>query len=219
MAKIALHSGDGSSVLIILRFGILFGALIHYELYQMRRIPGLLVFRLYCIVLCLSAFRSDDEVIEWRYINLYRNMAISEMQRYGIPASIILAQALVESDAGRSVLAVRANNHFGIKCKSWWSGGKYYYADDDSDNSGRLAPSCFRIYDSPQASFEDHSIFLSASDRYTSLFTYGSQNYRAWAYGLQEDGYATDPNYASRIIRVIEKYRLYDLDVSTSSNE
>ena len=135
------------------------------------------------------------------------------MVEYGIPASIKLAQGLVESDAGRSVLAIRANNHFGIKCKSWWTGGEYYYADDDRDNAGRLTASCFRIYDSPEASFVDHSVFLSTSDRYASLFALPGMDYREWALGLQRCGYATSPKYANRLIQIIEKYHLYELDL------
>ena len=134
------------------------------------------------------------------------------MHASGIPASIKLAQALVESDAGRSVLALRANNHFGIKCKSWWTGGEYYYADDDRDTSGRLTTSCFRIYDSAEESFNDHSEFLRSSSRYASLFLTARSDYKAWARGLQTCGYASSPQYANRLIQVIEKYRLFELD-------
>jgi len=153
-----------------------------------------------------------DDVAELRYIEAYKALAVQEMVEYGIPASIKIAQALVESDAGRSVLAVRANNHFGIKCKSWWTGGEYFYADDDLDHSGRLTASCFRIYDNVEQSFIDHSLFLRSSDRYISLFTHEGDDYRAWARGLQRCGYATNSRYGERLIQTIEKYHLYELD-------
>lgn len=158
------------------------------------------------------------DAAEAQYINTFHILAVEQMHATGIPASIKLAQALVESDAGRSVLARRANNHFGIKCKSWWSGGEYYYADDDRDASGRLTASCFRIYDSAEASFADHGAFLQLSDRYASLFRIPVENYKAWARGLQQCGYATSSHYAEKLIQVIEEYRLYELDKVTPSD-
>jgi flagellum-specific peptidoglycan hydrolase FlgJ len=158
-----------------------------------------------------------NDIAEVEYIRAHQSLAMAEMHEYGIPASIKLAQALVESDAGRSVLATRANNHFGIKCKSWWTGGQYFYADDDVNAQGQLTASCFRIYDSTQQSFEDHSLFLASSGRYHSLFRYGT-DYQKWALGLQECGYATNPRYGKRLIQIIEKYHLYELDQETRSN-
>lgn len=160
----------------------------------------------------MSSWLFEDEVAELQYIQTYRILAIEEMHEYGIPASIKLAQALVESDAGQSILATRANNHFGIKCKSWWNGGQYFYADDDLDHSGELTASCFRIYDSVQESFRDHSVFLKSSERYASLFGYETSDYCNWARGLQECGYATNQRYYKKLIQVIEKYRLFELD-------
>jgi len=160
----------------------------------------------------MSPWLYDDESAEVQYIHAYQDLAIEAMREYGIPASIKLAQALVESDAGRSVLAMRANNHFGIKCKSRWTGGQYFYADDDLDPTGRLTASCFRIYDSAHQSFQDHSLFLKSSDRYDSLFSCALSDYHQWAIGLQECGYATSPQYCKNLIRVIEKYRLFELD-------
>ena len=161
---------------------------------------------------CLLSFSDDKEMVDRQYLASFEDFAVSEMLAHGIPASITLAQALVESDAGRSILAVRANNHFGIKCKSWWTGNKYYYADDDLDTNGKLTASCFRFYGSAADSFRDHSEFLKLSDRYSSLFLLNFTDYTGWAQGLQECGYATDRKYAERLIRVIEKYRLYELD-------
>lgn len=166
---------------------------------------------LFTLVL-LSAFLSTDEIKERAYLQAYESSAISEMHTHGIPASIKLAQALVESNAGRSLLATRANNHFGIKCKSWWEGGKYFYADDDYDAAGRLGASCFRLYDSPVESFHDHSAFLKYSERYAMLFALDRTDYVGWAMGLQQCGYATNPGYSKRLIQIIEKYDLYKLD-------
>jgi flagellum-specific peptidoglycan hydrolase FlgJ len=169
--------------------------------------PGLFV-----LILGVCGFIENRDAPEWHYIQQHKQFAIAEMELHGIPASIKLAQALVESDAGRSILATRANNHFGIKCKSWWTGDQYYYADDDFDAHGRLAPSCFRFYDSAQQSFTDHSQFLKYSGRYTRLFSLGTDDYRRWAQGLQDFGYATSRNYSNTLIGVIEKYHLYELD-------
>jgi flagellum-specific peptidoglycan hydrolase FlgJ len=154
----------------------------------------------------LSVSRPDHT--ETLYIEKYKDLAIAEMQRSGIPVSIKLAQALVESNSGRSVLADRANNHFGIKCKSYWTGPRYFYADDDKDGQGRLVPSCFRMYDSPRASFMDHTDFLMSSERYSRLFDYAHDDYVSWAHGLKQSGYATDPGYANKLIRVIDRYDL-----------
>ena len=153
---------------------------------------------------------SDEQEME--YIEYYKYLAIDEMSRSGIPASIILAQAMVESDCGRSLLAQRANNHFGIKCKSWWEGEKYYYTDDDRDASGKLIPSCFRLYTSVEESFVDHTEFLVNSDRYRELFNYAKTDYVNWAKGLKACGYATDKRYAHKLINKIEQYDLDEYD-------
>ena len=146
------------------------------------------------------------------YISKYKDLAIVEMHRSGIPASIILAQALHESNAGKSPLATKANNHFGIKCKSYWTGDTYYHKDDDLDNRGRLIESCFRSYDTAVESYVDHSNFLLESDRYDPLFTIDKDDYVAWAWGLKQCGYATDPNYAVKLIKLINKYDLKSYD-------
>ncbi len=151
-----------------------------------------------------------------KYISEYKNIAINEMHRTGIPASIKLAQALIESDWGRSDLAVKANNHFGIKCGGKWSGQTYLKKDDDYDAEGKLLESCFRVYSHPLESFKNHSDFLtdpSKSGRYGFLFSYKTTDYVSWAYGLSTAGYASDQKYPRKIIDVIEKYKLHELDI------
>ena len=139
------------------------------------------------------------------YINDYSGIAVSEMKRTGVPASITLAQGILESGAGESALAMKANNHFGIKCHNDWDGKKYYQDDDRSDE-------CFRVYPSVEASFRDHSDFLRGKDRYKSLFDLDPTDYKGWAQGLKKAGYATASNYATRLIEIIEDYKLYTYD-------
>ncbi len=153
--------------------------------------------------------------VQEKYIEQYKFLAISEMERSGIPASIKMAQALLESQSGRSELALQANNHFGIKCKNNWNGKTYNYEDDDVDASGQLIASCFRMYPTSIDSYKDHSDFLMNRPRYKELFSLAKTDYVGWAYGLKRCGYATDPNYAERIIRTIQKYNLDLLDVNT----
>ncbi|MBR3455046.1 MAG: glucosaminidase domain-containing protein [Bacteroidaceae bacterium] len=138
------------------------------------------------------------------YISKYKNLAIREMERYHIPASITLAQGLLESGAGRSELATKGNNHFGIKCGGGWS-GRRMYKDDDQKND------CFRVYGSATDSYEDHSQFL-LKDRYKRLFQLKPTDYKGWAKGLKACGYATSPTYATRLIEIIETYELYQYD-------
>ena len=142
------------------------------------------------------------------YIEQYRDIAIREMLTYNIPASITLAQGLLESGAGRSELTRKGNNHFGIKCHGW-TGRKTYHDDDE-------AGECFRAYDNALQSFEDHSKFLSQSRRYQSLFSLPRTDYRGWARGLKAAGYATNPRYAESLIQIIELYKLYQYDTATS---
>jgi LysM repeat protein len=157
----------------------------------------------------------------YQYIEQYRNIAISEMDRAGIPASIKLAQALLESNAGRSTLARQANNHFGIKCGGSWNGRKHYRKDDDYDKRGRLRKSCFRSYKDAEESFIAHSEFLrdpNKEHRYGFLFRLKPTDYKRWAYGLERAGYATNPNYPKHLISIIETYELDKLD-KLSSND
>lgn len=142
------------------------------------------------------------------YINQYKDLAIREMLQYRIPASITLAQAVFESGAGRSRLARLGNNHFGIKCHDWT--GRTIAEDDDALGE------CFRAYDHPLQSFEDHSKFLVSSSRYRKLFSLSMEDYRGWAHGLKACGYATNPRYAYKLIELIELYKLYVYDSARS---
>jgi hypothetical protein len=147
------------------------------------------------------------------YIDRFKAIAIQEMNLYGIPASITIAQGLFESGSGNGELARVANNHFGIKCTSDWK-GKGYYKDDDNHND------CFRVYDRPEDSFRDHSEFLKRP-RYVKLFQLDKNDYVGWANGLKAAGYATNPNYPQLLINVIQKYNLdqYDRPESESQKE
>jgi len=139
------------------------------------------------------------------YIDRYSAIAVSEMKRTGVPASITLAQGILESNSGQSTLAVKANNHFGIKCHRDWSGKKFY---KDAESSGE----CFRVYPNAEASFRDHSDFLRYQDRYKSLFSLKKTDYKAWARGLKAAGYATDPAYPQKLIKIIEECGLDRFD-------
>jgi len=130
----------------------------------------------------------------------------------GVPASITIAQGLHESNFGKSDLATEANNHFGIKCKTYWNGKTYYHKDDDFDKQGKLIDSCFRSYESVNDSYTDHSNFLKYTEHYMHLFNLDRVDYVGWAKGLKASGYATDPQYAEKLIRYIEKYNLTELD-------
>lgn len=138
------------------------------------------------------------------YIDEYKDLAIEEMLRYNIPASITLAQGLFESAAGTSELTRKGNNHFGIKCHGW--GGAVTYHDDDAEQE------CFRAYNNAYESFEDHSKFLARQPRYSRLFRLSRTDYKGWARGLKECGYATNPSYAKKLIDIIELYRLDQYD-------
>ncbi|MBP3354606.1 MAG: glucosaminidase domain-containing protein [Bacteroidales bacterium] len=140
------------------------------------------------------------------YIDKFKDEAMRQQKRYKIPASITLAQGLLESGAGNGELARKSNNHFGIKCHGVWQGEKVYYDDDEKGE-------CFRKYDDPMQSYEDHSLFLTSRPRYAELFNLKITDYRGWAVGLKKCGYATDKAYASKLIGIIELYNLnrYDL--------
>ncbi|MEZ5056434.1 MAG: LysM peptidoglycan-binding domain-containing protein [Saprospiraceae bacterium] len=171
----------------------------------------LISFLFACI--CFSSFAQNADF--YAYIEKYKSIAISEMERAGIPASIKLAQALLESNAGKSTLARQANNHFGIKCGGDWNGKKHYRKDDDYDSRGRLTKSCFREYKDPEESFIAHSEFLrdpKKDHRYGFLFRLKTTDYKGWAYGLKRAGYATNPRYPQHLISIIETYKLDELD-------
>jgi LysM repeat protein len=139
------------------------------------------------------------------YIDVFAKYAIQEMKEYHIPASITMAQACLESGDGNSPLALKANNHFGIKCKSDWTGPSVKKDDDSPDE-------CFRKYGSALESYRDHSKFLTGGMRYQFLFDYDIKDYKKWAYGLKRAGYATDPQYPERLLKIIEEFQLYRLD-------
>ena len=172
--------------------------------------------KLFSTSLCLLAFScmAQESVIK-SYVERYQEIAISEMHRSGIPASIKLAQGILESDAGRSDLATNAHNHFGIKCGVGWEGGTFFKHDDDHDRRGRLIPSCFRVFQDADASYIAHSEFLRdprKDYRYGFLFELDPYDYKSWAWGLKQSGYATNPKYALLLISLIEKYYLYSFD-------
>jgi LysM repeat protein len=181
------------------------------------------IIRIFKIVFALGIFlfwkigEAQDE--KRLYIEKYKKIAISEMDRTGIPASIKLAQALVESNAGRSTLARKANNHFGIKCGSDWAGGTYNQMDDEFDQNGNPKSSCFRSYSGDEESFIAHSEFLrdpKKINRYGFLFRLDSRDYISWAFGLKRSGYATHPQYAEMLIKTIEDNKLHDFDLDHS---
>ncbi len=174
-------------------------------------IKSLLIFLLSVSTVSHKA-KANDAAEE--YIQKYKRVAISEMKKHGIPASIKLAQGLLESGAGKSRLAVQGNNHFGIKCHLGWTGRSMKHTDDAVDE-------CFRVYDDPNQSFLDHSQFLSTRSRYANLFKLKTNDYKGWAHGLKAAGYATNPQYAYMLIDVIERYQLfaYDMDLTDSEIE
>ncbi len=161
-------------------------------------------------IICLfNAFPQLGMDAQWRYIEKYKNMAIDQMNRYRIPASITLAQGLCESAAGQSRLAREAHNHFGIKVGTGWNGPYIVMADDRPNDR-------FRKYKNDAESFEDHSRFLCNNQRYASLFQLKITDYKGWAHGLKRCGYATNPNYAPMLISMIERYNLTQFDNSRS---
>ncbi|KAA5537152.1 LysM peptidoglycan-binding domain-containing protein [Taibaiella lutea] len=151
----------------------------------------------------------DDQVAD--YIAKYKSMAIEEQKRSGVPASITLAQGILETSAGQSELCNNASNHFGIKCKNTWTGETYSYTDDAKDE-------CFRKYDCAKTSYADHSDFLKSNKRYSNLFSLSPTDYAAWAYGLKRCGYATNPQYAQKLIKFIEDYKLQQYTYAALDN-
>lgn len=147
-----------------------------------------------------------------KYIETYAALAVKEMNRTGIPASIKLAQGILETKAGESDLVMRSNNHFGLKCKSTWTGGKVFHDDDEVGE-------CFRQYASAEESYVDHSNYLKSQTRYSFLFQYSPEDYSAWAHGLKKAGYATNPAYAQTLIKYIETYKLNELQQYIADEE
>lgn len=162
------------------------------------------------VVCCLAAVSvtaasAQTRMTKAEYIEKYKGLALENQETHGVPASITIAQGLLESDCGNSRLAVLGNNHFGIKCKKDWTGETMLH-DDDADNE------CFRKYPSAEASYRDHCDFLDKSPRYASLFELDPLDYKGWAHGLKAAGYATNPRYAEILIKTIEDNELYVLD-------
>lgn len=165
-----------------------------------------------CLLPALLCLAAGDDTPQERYVKKYADMAVQEMIRSGVPASITLAQGMLESGNGLSKLATKGNNHFGIKCHKGWE-GKSMRQDDDARNE------CFRVYPSVADSYKDHSDFLRYRDRYKFLFDLERTDYKGWAYGLKKAGYATDPNYPAKLIKYIEDYNLSRFDVLQKAEE
>lgn len=161
-----------------------------------------ILFLLFATLTIKNSFAQQDPVVV-EYINAYKELAIAEMQRTGIPASIKLAQGIHETSAGTSDLVKRSNNHFGLKCKTEWTGMSVKHTDDAPNE-------CFRKYESSKDSYKDQSDYIKKSPRYASLFELDPTNYKAWAFGLKKAGYATNPKYSQVLIKLIEDYDLQD---------
>lgn len=159
----------------------------------------------------LSFAKAQTWKTEDQYIQKFAPYAVEEMEKYKIPASITLAQGLLETGGGQSRLAQQGKNHFGIKCKEDWTGKTMSHTDDAPNE-------CFRVYDDPKQSYEDHSVFLATRKYYTKLFDLDPKDYKAWAHGLKKAGYATNPRYAYILIDKIERYKLFEFD-NTTKNE
>lgn len=175
--------------------------------------------KLFLLTCLLSSFVSFAQYpTATAYIDRYKLIAISEMQRTGIPASIKLGQAILESAAGESRLAIKANNHFGVKCGSIWNGDTYGLKDDEKAFLFFKKKSCFRKYNNAEESYIDHSEFIRRPNGpYQSLFSLPRTDYKAWAYGLKKAGYATASDYPQKLISVIERYQLYQFDSATGA--
>ena len=165
---------------------------------------------LFSLLLSASLSAKERQTRE-EYVERYKAIAIAHMERYGIPASITMAQGILESDSGNSFLSLSSNNHFGIKCKKSWKGERVYH-DDDAKGE------CFRAYPSVEASYEDHADFLDQSPRYDSLFAYSATDYKSWARGLKAAGYATAADYAQRLTKIIEDNNLFLLDENNGTD-
>lgn len=160
-------------------------------------------------LLFIAKFHAQTWKTDDQYIQKFALYAVEEMEKYKIPASITLAQGLLETGGGQSRLAQQGNNHFGIKCKEDWTGKTMKHTDDAPNE-------CFRVYDDPRESYEDHSKFLAFRKYYVNLFKLNDKDYKSWAHGLKKAGYATNPRYAYILIDKIEKYKLYEFDKANS---
>lgn len=165
-----------------------------------------------CMVICSAATATAQNISTTQYIDRYKGIAMEEMRRSGVPAAIKLAQGILETQSGNGWLVLNSNNHFGIKCKNNWTGKSVNYDDDARDE-------CFRKYDSPEASWKDHSDFLRNNPRYKFLFDYKPDDYKSWAYGLKTAGYATSRTYPQQLIQIIENYNLQQYTTLAMSNQ
>ena len=173
------------------------------------RRPGRFITLFLLLFVTISVVGQHKNQSYLKYIDQYSDLAVKHQKKYRIPASITLSQGILESGAGQGKLALRSNNHFGIKCHTNWSGGRVYHDDD-------LRGECFRKYKHVEESYEDHSKFLAERPRYAPLFKLSVTDYRGWAKGLQQCGYATDKAYANKLIKLIEDYELYKYDTGKS---
>lgn len=163
------------------------------------------IISVFFLILAITSSSQNKSQAYLNYIDNYAQLAVIQQKEFGIPASITLAQGLLESGAGQSYFARNSNNHFGIKCHDW-TGDKVYH-DDDAQGE------CFRKYNTVVESYRDHSLFLKNKPRYSFLFDYSPTNYEAWAHGLKKAGYATDPSYAYKLISIIDNYELHKFDL------
>lgn len=175
-----------------------------FQLQEKNKLVKKSYFLLLIILLPQLIYAQREEEIR-AYIEQYKSIAIEEMVKFGIPASVTIAQGIHESTAGKSKLALHSNNHFGIKCHKDWNGNGYHH-DDDAPQE------CFRVYENPEESYRDHSQFLLSRGWYKPLFSLSKTDYNGWAYGLKKAGYATNPKYPEIIIGLIERYKLFELD-------
>jgi len=172
---------------------------------NIRKVNSRLYITAIFLLICSGVFPQQLITVK-EYIERYSDLAVEEMEKYRIPASITLAQGILESNSGNSALAREANNHFGIKCHKGWTGKTYHQDDDEKDE-------CFRKYPSAEDSYRDHSEFLTTRDRYKLLFDLEVTDYKGWAHGLKQAGYATNPRYPDLLIRIIEENGLEQFDI------
>lgn len=166
----------------------------------------------FIFMLALSTLANAQREKVQNYVNQYKDLAMAEMRRTGVPASITLAQGILESQSGESKLAQKSNNHFGIKCKTEWTGEKTYHDDD-------LRQECFRVYPSVEDSYKDHSDFLKNREYYTALFKLDPTDDKGWAYGLKKAGYATEKDYPTRLLKLINDFELHQYSVQALENK
>jgi flagellum-specific peptidoglycan hydrolase FlgJ len=161
-----------------------------------------------CLLFGAGKIVEAQTITPEQYIEMYKDIAVKEMKRMGVPAAITLAQGLLETENGNSTLLKKSNNHFGIKCKSTWSGNGVSHDDD-------AVGECFRTYKTAEESYRDHSNFLRGSERYSVLFQLDPADYKGWAHGLKKAGYATNPKYPAILIKSIERYNLQQYTLTT----